>query len=108
MTERKITEMFTFEWDSNKNDINQRKHGLSLEEATEVFSDPFLIEIHDDANSSLTEDRYICLGNLKNFLIVVVAYADRNGIIRMISARKAEPKEEEVYYDSLKRKTGRN
>ena len=108
MTKRKITDNLIFEWDTRKDQINSKKHGLSLEEATAVFEDHFLIEIHDDENSSLEEDRYICLGSLKEFLIVVVAYADRNGIIRLISARKAESKEKEAYYESFKRKTGRN
>ena len=41
MTKRKITDNLIFEWDTRKDQINSKKHGLSLEEATGVFEDPF-------------------------------------------------------------------
>ncbi len=96
------------EWDEEKNKSNIKKHGISFEEAQEVFNDPNLIEYYDKANSSLDEDRYVCFGDIGNCLVIVVVYTDRQGKIRIISARKAEPIEEAKYYEHIKQTIGRN
>lgn len=98
----------TVEWDEEKNRLNKEKHGLSFEEAKEALDDPNAIEFYDKEHSSLDEDRYICIGDIGNFLIVYVVYTDRKGNIRMISARPAEPVEEARYYEHLKRTFGRD
>lgn len=92
------------EWDKKKNNLNQKKHGISLEEAQEVFQDPNAIEFFDEKHSE-KEDRYICIGDIGYLVIVVVIFTDRNGITRLISARPAEPCEEEIYYEHIKKTT---
>ena len=83
---------------TDKNAINIKKHGISFVEAAEVFID----------HSTAEEDRYQVLGDIGNCLIVLVVYTDRNGFARIISARPAEPKEEAVYYEHIKKAFGRN
>ena len=85
-----------FEWDEEKNLINQMKHGVSFEEATEVFYDPNCMEKYDHEHS-IFEKRWKAYG-LHCFKILVVFFTERNGIIRIISARNAGKKEEEEYF----------
>ena len=87
-----------FEWDENKNRINQEKHdGISFEIAVRVFMDEKRIERFDAEHSSLTEDRWNAIGMVNRVLFVV--YTERGERIRIISARRATKKEEEEYYD---------
>jgi len=92
-----------FEWDSVKDSKNLKKHGISFEEAITVFDDPNAIEFYDEEHSTDEEDRYICLGDVGNCLIVFVIYTDKLGKVRIVSARAAERPEKEVYYEYLKR-----
>lgn len=92
-----------FEWDEDKNASNKKKHGIGFEEAIEVFNDPNCLELFDRIHSSELEDRYICIGDIGGLLIVFVVYEDRRGVVRVISARRAEPKEEMAYYEHLER-----
>ena len=89
-----------FEWNEEKNILNLQKHGLSFEEAKEVFEDPFHISKLDH-RFDYFEERWITLGSTKKGKIVVVAnmFFDENGeeIIRIISARKANQKERKFY-----------
>jgi uncharacterized DUF497 family protein len=90
-----------FEWDENKNIANLEKHGLSLETATLVFQDPDVVSILDDRYEDEGE-RWISIGRVE-FTIIYVAHTvkeEENGeeIIRIISARKATPREEREYY----------
>ncbi len=96
-----------FEWDENKNKANLKKHGISFDEAKEIFNDINAIEFYDGKHSD-NEDRYICLGDIGGLIILYVVYTDRNGKSRIISARKAEPREEAIYYEHIKRTLGRN
>lgn len=75
------------EWSERKNKVNIKKHGISFQEAAEVFNDPNAIEFYDEAHSKSGEDRYVVIGDIGNFVIVVVVYTDKNGIERMITAR---------------------
>ncbi len=88
-------------WDENKNDINKKKHGVSFETASLVFSDEQRIELYDEKHSD-DEDRYIVIGNIG--VVLVVVYTMRNNMYRIISARKATAGErryyEEVCYGS--------
>lgn len=86
-----------FEWDSKKNEINQAKHKISFELAVRAFNDPCLLEKYDFANSSEDEDRFISLGLVEGILLIFVSHTDRNGKIRIISARKAVRKEVKEY-----------
>jgi uncharacterized protein len=88
----------TFSWDDRKERENQRKHGVSFEEATTVFADENARLKHDPDHSQ-DEDRFILLGfSAKLQLLVVVhAYRQDDKEIRIISARKAVPKERKQY-----------
>jgi len=88
----------TFSWDDRKERENQRKHGVSFEEATTVFADENARLKHDPDHSQ-DEDRFILLGfSAKLRLLVVVhAYRQDDKEIRIISARKAVPKERKQY-----------
>ena len=94
-----------FEWDSEKNDINRRKHGLSFEEILPVFDDPFLLERYDYLHSDSDEDRMVGIGNVNGVAIVITAYTERQRI-RVISARLASPTEERLYYEYCRRLNG--
>jgi len=89
-----------FEWDETKNKINQQKHNISFEEAKEVFDDPLHIS-KLDKRFDYFEKRWITIGLTSKHKILVVAnlFFDDNGeeIIRIISARKANPKERKFY-----------
>ena len=90
--------MLTFEWDENKNRINQKKHGISFDEASSVFYDDLAI-LFDDPEHSQEEERFILLGmsEAANVCIVCHCYRASETVIRIISARKATKKEEERY-----------
>ncbi len=92
-------DMIRFEWDENKNRINQSKHGISFEEAKTVFYDEEALVI-DDPEHSEEEDRFIILGLSKkaNLLVVCHCYRASDTVIRLISARKATKTEAKYYH----------
>jgi len=77
-----------FEWDPKKATRNLTKHGVSLGEAATVFYDP-LSATFDDPDHSESEHRYITIGFSSQGRLLVVAYTERGGNIRIISARCA-------------------
>ena len=91
-------ETIQFEWDENKNQINQRKHGISFQEAKTVFYDEEALVI-DDPEHSEQEDRFIILGlsNQANLLVVCHCSRASDTVIRIISARKATKTESKYY-----------
>lgn len=93
-------ETIHFEWDENKNQINQRKHKVSFDEAKTVFEDVEALVI-DDPDHSQEEDRFIILGlsNKTNLLVVCHCYRESDTVIRIISARKATTTETKQYYE---------
>jgi uncharacterized DUF497 family protein len=99
-----------FVWDENKNRLNKEKHGFYLSDIVDVFEDPHLIDWYDAAHSSLDEDRYICLGSFQNMVILFVVFTEKDDDIHLITARKAEPHEEALYYEHYRKSTdsGRN
>ncbi|QTE68114.1 BrnT family toxin [Clostridiales bacterium] len=90
--------MLSFEWDEDKNRINQKKHKVSFEEAKTVFYDERALVI-DDPEHSQEEERFIILGMSAraNLLIVCHCYRSSDSIIRIISARKATKTESSFY-----------
>ena len=84
-----------FEWDKRKNRANQKKHGISFEEAETIFADERALLIHDPDHSE-DEERFILLGLSMKFRMLVVCHCYRSSdeVIRIISARKAEQHEE--------------
>ncbi|MEA3547314.1 MAG: BrnT family toxin [Thermodesulfobacteriota bacterium] len=91
--------MISFEWDRKKELSNQKKHGVSFEEAKSVFFDERAIQFFDDVHSSTKEERFLMLGLSFNLRILLVCHCMRgnNDIIRIISARKATRKERTFY-----------
>jgi uncharacterized protein len=87
----------TFEWDEAKAAKNYAKHGVTFEAAQDVFKDPFAIEQIDD-RKDYGEERFIIIGMASGRLLVVV-YTMRGEIIRIISARGAEPYEQRQYHE---------
>ena len=87
-----------FEWDENKNLSNQKKHGISFEEAQEVFYDEDAI-LFDDPDNSEYEDRFLLIGVTQKERLCIVSHCYRgdDNIIRIISARKAVTSEIRVY-----------
>ncbi len=84
-----------FEWNKEKAAANFKKHGISFEEAALAFFDENAVELFDERNSE-DEIRYQLIGVSKTRLIFV-AYTARNERIRIISARKANPKQTKIY-----------
>ncbi len=87
-----------FEWDPGKATLNERKHGVSFEEAQSVFSDD-RARLIDDPDHSEDEERFILLGLSSNLRILVVVHCYRasGNVIRIISARKATREEQRHY-----------
>lgn len=92
-----------FEWDQNKNKQNLKKHGISFEEAIEIFDGIVFTNIDDRFDYG--EIREISIGAIQNVVIITVAHTDRAGVIRVISARKATPQERKAYYEYLSETT---
>lgn len=86
----------TFEWDEVKDLSNQKKHGISFDEAKTVFNDPRSLTIADEAHSD-DEDRYVDLGISSQGRLIVVCYTERTPNIRIISCRKATKSERKSY-----------
>ena len=86
-----------FEWDSAKELANRKKHRVDFRTAAKVFLDPYVLEF-DDA-SAADELRFSAIGMLDGRLLFV-AYAMRGAVIRIISARGAEPHEKRKYHET--------
>jgi uncharacterized protein len=85
------------EWDAAKDAANRKKHGIGFEEAAELFrSGADHLEIFDEAHSE-EEERLISVGPIVRGIIVVVC-TERDGCIRMISARAATKREIAMYH----------
>jgi uncharacterized DUF497 family protein len=90
-----------FEWDTQKDKTNLKKHGVTFKEAQTAFHDEYAIQFFDPDHSE-DEERYILLGTsfkLKT-LIVCHCYRREETIVRIISARKADKDETEAYWSN--------
>ncbi len=88
-----------FEWDDNKEETNIQKHGIDFSTAALVFGDDNRIEKYDQRHSN-NEDRYITIGMIKGALVVItVVYTERKDVVRIISARLADKREKEEYFN---------
>jgi len=85
-----------FEWDPGKARRNHRSHRISFHEAATVFGDPLAIT-YPDPDHSGAEPRFITIGMSSGGQVLIVAHADRNDNIRIISARKTTPRERKHY-----------
>lgn len=88
-----------FNWDKDKNKRNIEKHGINFSDAYEVFSDTHLI--FEDTRYDYGECRYCAFGHLRGRMVVMV-YTLRKDVVRMISMRKANEREQKAYKDRFK------
>lgn len=94
-----------FEWDETKNQSNYVKHGISFEEATKIFDGVVLTR---EDPRPYGEVRKLSYGKIADELVIAaVVHTDRDGWIRIISARVASRKERELYNVYLASTAGR-
>jgi uncharacterized DUF497 family protein len=93
----------TFDWDETKSRANRLKHGVTFDEAQTVFTDELGLLIHDPDHSD-DEDRFVLLGlsSALRSLVVCHCYREPGDVIRIISARKANRKEQSLYSNRRK------
>ena len=85
-----------FEWNALKATANLRKHGISFDEAASVFFDS-LSATGDDPDHSLEERRFVTFGMSASGRLLVVAHAQHDDAIRIITARPATRAERKLY-----------
>jgi uncharacterized DUF497 family protein len=92
-----------FVWDTNKANINFKKHKITFEEAKTVFFDVNAIEFFDPDHSQ-EEDRFLFLGMSRNLKAIIISYCyrEKEAVIRIISARKATKNETKIYFKGIK------
>ena len=88
-----------FEWDEAKNLANILKHGICFEDAKKIF-DGFTVDAIDN-RFDYSEERVISIGMNEGVAILVVVHTDRNGVCRIISARRANNKERKRYEETI-------
>lgn len=87
---------YVFDWNPEKARSNLRRHEVSFEEASTVFGDPLAL-LMSDPDHSQNEERYLLLGVTIRRRLVVVAFAERPPLTRLISARRATRTERREY-----------
>ena len=91
-----------FEWNPAKDAENRRKHGVSFAEACELLeSEADHLEIYDEAHSE-HEDRFISIGPIRRGIVLVVWTERTESTIRILSARWATSREQELYLVYMK------
>jgi uncharacterized DUF497 family protein len=85
-----------FTWDPGKATTNAEKHGVDFREAGTVFDDP-LSATFPDRDHSKSERRYLTIGMSAHGRLLVVAHAEDDDKVRVISARRATPRERRFY-----------
>ena len=92
-----------FEWNKRKENANVKKHGISFDEARKTFYDENAVQFFDPDHSD-DEDRFILLGISHKLNTLVVCHCFREGetTVRIISARKADKDEANIYWSYRK------
>jgi len=85
-----------FEWDSAKAAANRRKHRVSFEEGQTIFG-PAQPEIFEDEAHSDDELRFVAIGFSEKSRLLTVAFTRRESTIRIVSVRRATPREAKLY-----------
>jgi uncharacterized DUF497 family protein len=93
-----------FEWGDDKNQINIRNHGLDFADAWQIFDEPMLVEI--DNREDYGEERFIGIGFLKNFIVIIIFTEPKEDTIRVISLRKALKYEREKFRKAITDRLG--
>ncbi len=84
------------EWDDDKAASNKTKHDISFEEAKTVFTNPLAVIFSDEKHSD-DENREIIIGHSQKNRLLLVSFTERSDVVRVISARKATPRERKEY-----------
>ncbi len=92
-------EVPTYEWNLEKAAANLPAHQVSYEEAVTIFQDPLAV-VHPDPDHSEGEQREILVGHSIKDHLLLVSFTDREGRIRIISARRATRREGREYEES--------
>ena len=92
-----------FEWDTRKAKSNEKKHGVSFEEARSAFFDDQAI-VYFDPDHAEEEDRFLLLGTSykSNQLVVCHCFREDETKVRIISARTADKDEASAYWENHK------
>ncbi len=85
-----------FEWDADKARTNLKKHDISFDEGATIFNDPLIAAMPDPAHSE-QEPRFIAIGMSANGRLLVVVFTERGDKTRLISCRRANKTETEIY-----------
>lgn len=92
-----------FTWDENKSRRNHIKHKISFETAALIFDDPHAVSVLERIENG--EERWQTLGLAGGIVVLLVVHTYREesgeGVIRIISARKATPGERKIYEENL-------
>ena len=97
-----------FEWDENKNEANQKKHGIPFEVAVRVFEDENRVMFIESIKDG--EERWHAIGFARGdepgtlwFLTVVHTYTEEGMelVVRLISARRATRQEKRLYDEAI-------
>lgn len=76
----------------------RKKHNVSFAEAATTFSDPHAIEFLDENHSEI-EERWVLVGLFSKTRVLIVVFVEREeGLIRILSARKAVRSEADQYF----------
>lgn len=92
-----------FEWDEAKNRANQKKHGLSFEDARALFETDDHLEIFDRDHSD-SEDRFLSIGRIRAGIITVVWTERDEDVIRIIGARRATKREAASFLQHMEKR----
>ncbi|MDE2021100.1 MAG: BrnT family toxin [Patescibacteria group bacterium] len=90
-----------FDWDEGNSDKSRRKHGVTIEECEQVFSNIPLLLL-DDLKHSKFEERFIAMGKTDAGKMLFVVFTPRQSRVRVISARPMDRKERTFYEESTK------
>jgi uncharacterized DUF497 family protein len=90
-----------FEWDDNKNTLNFEKHGVCFEDAKELFTQTLWEFV--DTRYDYGEKRMVGFGYVKDRLMNIVYTEPKPSIVRIISFRRANSREEALYEKNFKK-----
>jgi uncharacterized protein len=98
-------ELLDFAWNEEKAKANLAKHGVGFEEASTVFGDP-LAHVGSDPEHTAEEMRMIIIGHSALGRLLLVSFAERGDVIRVISARPLTRRERRLYEETQFPKRG--
>jgi len=88
-------------WDETKNKVNRQKHGIDFVDVATMFDLPMVLFL--DQKKQYGEDRWVGIGWLADMLAVVVfTELDAGNTVRIISARKANRHEQDIYAEEIR------